>query len=713
MVTARSFGPEVEIVTGACPHDCPDTCTFQVAVDRSDGRALDIWGHRAHPLTAGSLCTKVDRYLDRTYHQDRLQYPLRRVGPKGEGRFERVSWQEAVTDITAKLKDVIAQHGAESVLPYSYAGTMGLAQGEGMAARFFNRMGATQLARSICSEAGFEGLSYTLGRGVGTNPEDFAHSDLIWIWGSNTLTSNMHLWPQVQGARERGAKVVVIDPVRTRTAKLADQWVAIQPGTDGALALGIMHVLIAEQFVDHDYIARATLGFERLSERVARFAPARVAEITGLDQETILALARSYARANAPAIRVNYGLQRHAGGGMAVRNIACLPALVGAWKKRGGGVLLTTSGFFPFDYSMLHRADLLPNPAPRTLNMNRLGDALSCDSQAIARAHHHPRPSDSVPAPDQAGPFVHALIVYNSNPAAVAPDQGAVVRGLGRSDLFTVVLEHFQTDTADWADYVLPATTQLEHWDVVKPYGHFYLALNRPAIDPVGESKPNTEIFRLLSQAMGYADACFTESDEEMLRALVDAQRHPYFQGVSFEHMLEHGYVRMNVPDLPFADGNFPSPSGKCEFYCERMVKDGYDPLPSYTPPRVSDHDAIHPLVCLSPPAHGFLNSTFVNIDRLRKREGEPSLLVHSADAAPRALSTGDHARVYNARGDLVLRVKVVDDIVPGTVVAPGVWWSKLSPGRKNINQLVPQDEADMGAGALFYDIRVEVEKTG
>ena len=702
-------GPEVEVVTGTCPHDCPDTCSFQVSVERSSGRALDIWGHPEHPVTRGALCTKVDRYLERTYHADRLLTPLKRVGAKGEGRFEPVSWDAALTDIGTRLRAIVREHGAEAVLPYSYAGTMGLVQGEGMAARFFHRLGASQLARTICAEAGFEGISYTLGRGVGNDPEGYAEADAIWIWGSNTLTSNLHLWPFVLEAKERGARVLVIDPIRTRTAKQADAWVGIRPGTDGALALGLMHVLVRDDLVDHDYLARATVGFEQLAERVKQFPPELVAKHTDVAPGMIERLAHEYARAKAPAIRINYGLQRYAGGGMAVRNIACLPALVGAWKKPGGGVLLSTSGFFPFDYSGLRRPDLLAGRTPRTFNMNRLGDALSRDPIERARAHHHPRPAQGKTAPEQAGPEVKALIVYNSNPAAVAPDQGAVRRGLARDDLFTIVLEHFQTDTADYADYVLPATTQLEHWDAVKPYGHLHMGLNRPAIAPVGESRPNSQVFRDLAAAMGFEEPCFRESDRDMLAQFFAAQKAEAFSTVTFEALESKGYARLNVPALPFAEGNFPTPSGKCELYCERMKADGYDPLPTYVPPLSATADARFPLVCISPPAHGFLNSTFVNLERLRRREGEPRVWLHPLDAAARHIGQGDTVRVHNQRGEVQLRVLVTDDVVQGTVVVPGVWWPKLAKDKRNINELVPQDEADMGSGALFYDVLVEV----
>ena len=714
--------PTISIITGVCPHDCPDSCSWQVAVERASGRAVDIWGHPDHPVTQGRLCGKVDRYLERTYHAGRLTTPLKRVGPKGSGQFAPVPWAQALREIGGRLQAIIAEHGAEAVLPYSYAGTMGLLQGEGVAARFFHRMGASQLAQTICSEAGFEGYCYTIGATEGIDTVDFAHARLILIWGSNTLTSNLHLWPFVQAARKAGARVLVIDPARTRTADAADEWIAIRPGTDGALALAMMHVIVAEGLHDQAYVDAYTLGFAELKAAVAGWTPARAAAITGVPAARIEQLAREYATTQPAAIRVNYGMQRHYGGGMAMRTITCLPALVGAWRHRGGGIQLSASGSFRhLERSGLFRPDLLAGRAPRTINMNRLGDALSHDASRRARAHYRLRPVDPTPPPDQAGPPVMALIVYNSNPAAVAPDQAAVRAGLKREDLFTVVLEHFQTDTADYADYVLPATTQLEHWDILKPYGHLFLALNQPAIAPVGESLPNSEIFRRLAAALGYADPCFAESDEEMLRNLVAAQTHPRFAGITWQRLLAEGFVRLNVPEpyLPFVTGNFPTPSGKCEFYSERMAADGYPPAPVYTPPRWADElaqpaaamDEPPPLACISPPAHSFLNSTFVNIERFQRREGQPLLRLHPQDAAARKIADGDMVEVANELGCVQLTAEISDAIVQGTVLAPGVWWAKFSPGGRNINQVTPQDEADMGAGARFYDVLVQVRR--
>ncbi len=700
--------PAFRVINGVCPHDCPDSCAWQVAVAKDTGRATDIWGHPEHPFTDGKLCTKVDNYLLRTYHADRLTTPLRRVGPKGSGRFESISWETAVEEIAGRTGDAVAEHGAETVLQYSYGGTMGIVQGEGMSQRFFNRLGATRLARTICAEAGMTGMTYTLGRTMGLDPLDFAYAKLILLWGTNTLTANMHLWPVIQRARKAGGRVVVIDPVRTRTAAAADEWIPIRPGTDAALALGMMHVIVTEGLVDQEYVEVGTVGYQGLARRAVEWTPERVEGLSGVPAQRVRTLGREYACTRPAAIRINYGLQRNRGGGMAVRTISCLPALVGAWRERGGGITLSTSGSFGLDKSSVERPDLLGDRSPRTFNMNRLGEALSVDRDDLRRAHYRPRPRD--PLPEDPGPPVHALFVYNCNPAAVAPAQEAVTRGLEREDLFTVVLEHFQTDTADYADILLPATTQLEHWDLVKPYGHLYLGLNRPAIDPVANSRPNSEIFRRIARAMGFDEPCFSQGDVSILEEFVGTQTDPCMSGLTWERFLSENFLRLNLPDpyLPFAKGRFPTPSGKCEFRSEAMARDGYDALPTHTPPATADLDP-ETLCCISPPAHSFLNSSFGNIEKFSRREGEPSLLLHPDDARARGVADKAQVVVANERGEVQLRARVRDDVVRGTVVASSILWRKLSPGRRNINWLTSPDETDMGAGALFFDVSVTV----
>jgi anaerobic selenocysteine-containing dehydrogenase len=661
-----------------------------------NGRATRVAGDPDHPFTRGFLCTKVNRYVERTYHVDRLTRPLRRSGAKGQGRFEPISWDEALDEVASRLSDIARSgDGPQAILPYSYAGTMGMVQGSSMDRRFFHLIGASKLDRTICSMAGTVGMRMTVGANIGADAEGIPESDLVLLWGTNTLTSNPHLWPFVLEARRRGTPVIAIDPLRTRTAQQCDEWFPIRPGTDAALALGMMHVLFAEELVDHDYLRRYTLGETELRARAAEYPPERVARITGLPAERITTLAQRYGRARAAFVRINYGLQRHAGGGMAVRTIACLPALTGHWRRAGGGVQLSTSANFEFDRAALERPDL--SPPVRTINMIKLGEALTQPDAGVG------------------GPPVRALVVYNSNPAAVAPDRGMVLRGLARPDLFTVVLEHFQTDTADWADIVLPATTQLEHWDVHLAYGHHYVTLNRPSIAPVGEAKPNSEIFRLLAARAGLAHPATRDDDLTLIRQSLEGAG-PKLAGVTLEALLANGWMRLAVPRpyLPFAEGGFPTPSGRCEFVSQRLEAMGLDPVPTYTPPYESPERAPalaerYPLTLISSPAHQFLNSTFVNIEPLRHAAREPELVIHPLDAAARAVVSGIRVAVHNDRGEFLAVARVEDCVRPGTVWAPSVWWGKFTPDGHNANHTTSQRETDLGHGPVFYDNLVEV----
>lgn len=681
------------IVRGACPHDCPDTCATLTTVE--DGRAISIAGDPNHPFTQGFLCAKVNRYVERTYHTDRLKTPLRRSGPKGSGQFVPISWDDALDEIATRLTAIAqSSDGPQAILPYSYAGTMGLVQGSSIDTRFFHLLGASKLDRTICSEAGKQGMIMTLGANLGADGEGIPESDLILLWGTNTLTSNPHLWPFVLEAKRRGAPVICIDPLKTRTAAQSDEWLAIRPGTDGALALGIMHVVFCLGLEDQDYIDRYTIGGAALRARAMEYPPERVAAITGLEPEVIKGLGERYGKAKAAFIRVNYGLQRHAGGGMAVRTIACLPAITGHWRRAGGGVQLSTSAGFKFDRHTLERPDL--SPPVRTINMIRLGEALTTPDAGIG------------------GPPVRALVVYNSNPASVAPDRNNVLDGLRRDDLFTVVLEHFQTDTADYADIVLPATTQLEHWDVHLAYGHFYVTLNRPAIEPIGESKPNSEIFRLIAARMGMTHPCLADDDLTLIRQAL-ASTHARMAGVTFETLMERGWTRLNVPRpfLPYAHGGFSTPSGKCELYSERLAELGMDPVPTYTPPRESPDEAPalaarFPLTLISSPRHQFLNSTFVNVPSLR-RGAEPECHLHVSDAEQRGIRDGDQVIIHNDRGRFVATARVVDTLRPGVVWAPSIWWGKFTPDGQNPNATTSQLETDLGHGPVFYDNLVEV----
>lgn len=650
-----------------------------------DGVATEIRGDPQMPFTEGTLCTKVAHYLERTYAPDRLTHPLRRVGPKGKGQFKRIGWDEALDEIAARLKAAAADN-PETILPCSYAGTMGMVQYMSMDRRLFYKLGASLLDRTLCSSAGKFGLKATLGGSVGMDPERFDEARLIVLWGANPIVSNLHLWSRVQAAKRRGAKIVAIDPYRSLSAEKCTQHIALLPGTDGALALGMMHVLISEGLIDRDYIEKHTLGFEDLKNKVLQnYPPEWAARTCGITVEEVVQLAREYGTTKPAAIRLNYGMQRHAGGGIAARTIACLPALTGAWREAAGGIVLTTADFYKFDHAGLERPDLLAGRRPRVINQSALGDALT-----------------------SAQPPVKVTIVYNNNPVAVCPDSAKVIAGFSREDLFTVVMDHFQTDTADYADIVLPATTQLEHYDVHKSYGHLYMLANNPAIAPVGESLPNSEVFRRLAARLGFDEPCFRDSDEDLCRTALN--------GKSWERLKESGWQKLDVPErfAPFAQGGFPTPSGKCEFYSASLEKQGIDPLPFYNPPAEAGDAELekrYPLAFISPPARHFLNSTFANVARFREFESEPHLDLHPRDAVARGIADGDQVRVFNDRGSHRLRARVNGKPRPGVVVAPSVWWKKYSPDGGNANNLTSQRTADLGGGATFYDCRVQVER--
>jgi anaerobic selenocysteine-containing dehydrogenase len=685
--------PERRRLKVVCPHDCPDTCVMTVDVE--DGRAVAIGGDADHRFTQGFLCAKVNRYLERVYSRDRVLHPMRRVGPKGEGRFERISWDEAFDVVASRLREIADRHGPQAILPYSYAGNMGLLGYGSMDRRFFHALGASLLDRTICSSAGGHGYKATAGKTMGFDPEAVVHARLIVAWGANIVSSNVHLWPFVEEARRRGARLACVDPYRSRTAEKADLHLALYPGTDAALALGMMHVVFRDGLEDREWLERHTVGHEELRARAREWTPARAAATTGLTADQIESFAREYAATRPSALRLNYGMNRHAGGGMAVRTVACLPAVVGAWRDVGGGALLSTSGTFPVDEHALERPDLVP-PGTRTINMVQLGRALT--DPALA-------------------PPVKALFVYNSNPAAVAPEQEAVRRGLAREDLFVVVHEQMPTDTADFADILLPATTALEHYDLHKAYGHLYVSLSRPAIAPLGEALPNTELFRRLAARMGLDHPCLRDSDEEIARQAF-AWDHPFMKGITLERLEREGSVRLNVPDpfVPFAEGGFPTPSGKCELRSEKLAREGHDPVAGYIPPREGPTSAPemakrYPLAFISPPAHHFLNSTFSSQPVFLRREGEASVTIHPGDAAPRGIAEGTMVRVFNDRGSFLARARISDAARPGVVVGLSIWWPKLCAGGRNANAVTSQEVADMGGGATFFDALVEVFK--
>jgi anaerobic selenocysteine-containing dehydrogenase len=674
-----------------CPHDCPDTCVMTVTVDGD--RAVDLGGDPDHRFTQGFLCAKVNHYLERVYSPDRILHPLKRVGRKGEGRFEPISWDEALDTIADRFRAISAADGPQAILPYSYAGNMGLLSYGSMDRRFFHALGASLLDRTICASAGAAGYKATVGKSIGIDPEAVVDARFIVAWGANIVSSNVHLWPFIEEARRRGAKLVTVDPFRSRTAEKSDQHLALLPGTDGALALAMMHVIFRDGLEDKDYLERYALGADALRDRVREWTPARASKITGLTTGEIGTFAREYATTRPSALRINYGLNRHAGAGMAVRTIACLPAVVGAWRDAGGGILLSTSATFPVDTKALERPGMI-RPGTRTLNMSEIGRLLNDRSL---------------------DPPVKALFVYNANPVAVAPEQESVRRGFARDDLFVVVHDLFQTDTVDFADIVLPATTTLEHYDLHKAYGHLYLSLSRPAIAPLGEAKANTEVFRLLAARMGLDHPSLRDDDEAMARQAIDWS-HPFVQGITFDRLEQEGSLRLSVPQpyAPFAAGGFYTPSGKCELYSEALAAQGHDPLPTYVPPRESVQSAPsrardYPLAFISPPAHHFLNSTFSAQPVFVRRESEPMLTIHPDDAAPRGIRDGQQVRTFNDRGSFLSTARVSDAARPGVVVGLSVWWSKMCPGGRNANAVTSQGLTDMGGGATFYDVLVEV----
>jgi anaerobic selenocysteine-containing dehydrogenase len=696
-----------KVVHAACPHDCPDACGVLITVE--GGRATKIQGDPKHPVTRGFLCAKVAKYLDRVYSPDRVLYPMRRVAPKGlaaEQAWQRISWDEALDEIARRFRSIIAEFGSEAILPYSYGGTLGALNGASMDRRFFSRLGASQLERTICSAAGEAGLLSVLGMKLGTEPEQFVQSRYIIAWASNIHGNNVHLWPFIEEARRKGAKLVVIDPYRTRTAACADWYLPINPGTDGALALAMMHVIIGEGLHDADYVAKYTQGFDQLVEKVKAYPPERVARWTGIAAEDIRKLAREYATIRPSVIRLNYGVQRSEGGGMATRAIAMLPCIIGSWKEIGGGLQMSTSGAFGLNKDALTRPDLKPDNflhPPRSVNMVELGKALNTLND----------------------PPLKALFVYNSNPAAVCPNHNEVVRGLKRPDLFTVVHEQFFTDTTDYADILLPATTFFEHKDLQTAYGHYYLQVSDQAIEPLGECRSNVEVFRALAGRMGFNDPCFGESVDEMIDGALDSQN-PWLNGISRERLERESQVRLNFsgqwsvasgqseprePFLPFANGNFRTPSGKAELYSEATKALGLDPVAEFTPPAESRHgkQGSFPLELLARKADNFLNSSFSNLPSVQAMEETNLLEISSADARARGIADGGMVKVYNHRGEIFLQARVDGAVQPG-VVSAKLNWAKLGPGFRNINVLTSEKLSDLGNSATFYSVLVEVE---
>ena len=672
----------VEFKRSVCPHDCPDTCGLLVGVE--DGRVVSVKGDPDHPFTRGAVCVKVSRYPERVYSPLRVLHPLKRTGPKGKGEFQRISWEEALDTIEQRYREITSKFGAEAILPYSYAGTMGVVQFHA-GHPFFHKLGASKLDRTICSAAVDAGFEASMGAIPTTDIESTVDSDLIIIWGSNTVSTNMHAWPFFLEARRRGASIVAIDPYRNRTASQADKHLKLRPGTDAALALGMMHVLIGEDRVDHAFVSEKTVGFDRLKERVEEYSPSRVEEITGVPASEIRQLARDYGDARAPYIRVGWGPSRQLKGGMAVRTIALLPALVGATHKQGGGITRSTARAFAFNKEAVLREDLA-SPGVRTINMVQLGQALT----------------------ELNNPPVKGLHVYHSNPAVVAPDSRRVIAGLERDDLFTVVHEHLLSETALYADLVLPATTSMESTDIYISYGHYYLQMARPVIAPMGETRSTQAIFQELARRFSFTDDCFYQGEEEIIRELLQTDS-PYFKGITFEKLARGKPVRLSVPDQIFSE-DFGTPSGKVEFYSQAMAEQGMDPLPDGTPSVDEEGQGRFRLQLITPPRHQFLNSSFNEVDYLRNQAGRPTIMIHPVDAVSRRIEDEELVRVYNDRGECYLYAQLTKDAFPGVTVVEGLYWPRFMPMNQGINQLTSQRLTDMGRGCAFHCNLVEIE---
>ena len=690
---------KLRIVYGACPHDCPDCCALETQVDEQ-GRAVSVRGRNDHPVTRGWLCAKVNRYLERVYHPERLLYPQRRVGPKGSGQFERITWDEAISEIASRWHDIIAYHGAQCILPYSYAGTLGLVNNSVVNSRFWNRMGASKLERSICGAAAEEAVLLTVGARMAPTPQMLLQSKLILIWGSNPASTAPHLMPFLREAQRNGSRIIVIDPIRTLTARSADQHIQPLPGTDAALALSMMYVMVTEELHNPDWIAEHTIGWEPLLERIMQFPPERASCITGLEVEAIENLARTYATTSPALLRVTDGINRHTNGGQTIRTLASLPALIGQYGIPGGGLMYSTSDWLQWDsHSVTHSHEAACPQPSRSLNMNRLGAILN----------------------GEANPPVYSLFVYNANPVASAPNAGKIIEGLQRDDLFTVVHELFETDTARYADILLPATSQLEHVDLHKPYGHTSLQYNMPAIAPQGEARSNWDVMRSLSSAMGFNECWLRQDADEVIEEILEATKrsNTRLSGITLKRLQEEGSIPLAITsseEVPFAGGVFPTPSGKVEFYSETAAIQGYDPVPGWEPEvetlleRGTSQPPSDRLPLLCPAAHHFVSSTFGNQERMISKEGAPTLRIHPRDAAVRNILSGQLVRVGNERGWCRLVADVTELVRPGVLATTTVWWPKFSPDQRNVNWTTSDRLADMGGGSTFYTNLVSVE---
>ncbi len=680
----------LKVLKTACALDCPDTCGLRVTIE--SGRITRISGDPDHPFTRGFICHKVANYHRRLYSPLRILHPMHRVAQKGQGKFSPITWDEALDEITSRFKEITATYGGEAILPYSYGGSLGIVH-RNAGHRLFYRLGASRLLRTICDPAAMAGWAATLGKNTSTDLTEAEHSDLIVIWGMNVAATSVHFVPIVKAARKRGARVVQIDPYRNRTSHLADEHLMLRPGTDGALALGLMHVLMRQDLVDEDYVSRCTLGYEALRERVlSEYPTGSVSRITGVPEDQIIRLARDYGRARAPFLRVGFALTRHENGGMAIRTIACLPALVGAMGKRGGGAHHESGPCFEFNYGRVTGEDEF-KPATREINMVKLADALL----------------------EERNPALKALYVYNCNPAAMAPDQSRVHEGLRREDLFTVVHEQVHTDTVDFADIVLPAPTFLEYLDLYKSYGHHYLQIGKPVVEALGEAKPNLEVFRLVARRMGFTEECFDDSEYDVMQQALDSPSE-FLAGIDFEKLKAGETQRLNVPDHGLTSrGEFSTSSGKVEFYSSAMAALGLDPLPSYSSCTESPENAEllekYPLQLVVPPSVHFLNTSFGAVEEQRRRVGKPAVKIHPADARARNIQEDNLVRIFNVRGECRLYAEVTDDTREGVVVAESIWWPKHMPGRRGVNTLLSTRLTELGGGSTIHCNLVEVAR--
>jgi anaerobic selenocysteine-containing dehydrogenase len=697
---------------GACPHDCPDTCAMVYEVKA--GRLVEVRGNKEHPMTRGGLCVKLKDFHDHHYNPDRLLYPVRRSGAKGSMKFERITWEEAISTIGGKWREIIAEYGSQAIMPYSYLGNMGLVQGINSGDSFFNRLGTTVNEKTFCASGSSTAWLLTVGPTGGVDPESFVHSKFIVIWASNSISTNLHHWPFVLEAQKKGAKVVVIDSYRSRTAKAGDWHIMPRPGSDGALAMGFINAIIQQGLVDQDYVDKYTHGFEELKARAAEFTPEYVETVTGVKTADILKFAKEFATIQPSVIRMGVALERSAGGAQAIRAVCSLPALVGSWRHVGGGLLQMPLWEFPVDWVKASRPDWI-KPGTRVVNNLQLGRALNGEMKL--------------------DPPIKGLFVYCTNPVSQAPETNKVIEGLKREDLFTVVAEHFITDTAKYADIILPATMAGEHEDMMWSWGHFYFTYNEKAIEPRGECKPSSEMWRLLAKEMGFDDPVFRKTDSELCAEYINWDA-PQMGGVGMDHFKEHGFFKINVGTAddraPHAEGKFPTPSGKVEFLLHdaknfvappfRMMYEGeqsgepVDPLPGYTPPRETPETnpgraKLYSLNIISPKSHGFLNSCYANEPHKIKGQGEQFVMISPADAAKRGIRDGDPVRVYNDRGNFEGLARVSDDAPPGVVVATLGYWRSLNRSDGSVNSISSDAWSGLGRAPTFSDNLIEVAR--